>query len=351
MKQNIENFLIVIDSGFSPESLREARVIATRDCRNGNTLVGEPFVTSEQLQAFAGDPLNHGSIVLEKLLALAPNTPVILIRAIAENNTVIRTRWHDGQVVQEGWTEAYMWAVELCRKLGATSVANCSFGGIVHAADGTGWESHQLAQVTGSGKAGHILVAAAGAGDGRAVHASWFTQPGATTVLQGRQNDSTHYNFWSGAAHQEWWLTVRLNGHVVGEFQGSGLDSNMWNDRQQLTFFVEGSGEVFFDFALGASAEAPLHCDCFCTDGARFANYVDPRLVSEPAVFPHVIATGLRFSNYGQGSGNKPEILVDGEGPISFRTPEVTVAAARLLLADPTFDVDQVREALRQVSE
>lgn len=349
MKQNIENCLIVIDSGFSPESLRSATVVATRDCRNGNTNIGEPFVTSEQLQAFAGDPLNHGSIVLEKLLALSPETPVILIRAIAENNTVIRTRWHDGQVVQEGWTEAYIWAVELCRRLGATSVANCSFGGIVHAADGTGWESHQLAQVTGTGKAGHVLVAASGAGDGRAVHASWFTQPGATTVLQVRQTGSTNYNFWAGAAHQEWWLVVRLNSKVVGEYQGAGLDSNMWNDRQQLTFFVDGSGDVTFEFALG-SAEAPLRCDCFCNDNGRFANYVDPRLVSEPACFPHVIATGLRFSSYGQGhsDSNKPEMLVDGEGPISFRTPEVTMAAARILLANPTFDVDQVRAALRQ---
>ena len=33
-------------------------------------------------------------------------------------------------IATRGWTEAYLWAVELCRKLGIGSVANCSFGGL-----------------------------------------------------------------------------------------------------------------------------------------------------------------------------------------------------------------------------
>jgi hypothetical protein len=351
MKKAHETCLIVIDSGFSLESLRGARVIAVRDLANDATVIGAPLVGEEELQAFAHDPLNHGSIVLQNLRRLAPDAPVILIRVIGEEGKIIRTTWSAGQIVGEGWTEAYIWAVGLCKQLGFTSVANCSFGGIIHAADGTGWESHQVAKVTGAGHAGHILVAASGPGDGRSVHASWLTEPGATRRVSARQTSSTQYNFWAGSAHQPWWLTVSLNGAVVGRYEGAWLDSNMWNQRQQLTFDVDGDGDVSFEFTL-ADGQATLRCDCWVRgeDSSRFLNCVDARLIAEPAVFPHVIATGFRSGSYAPDqldSDAKPDVLVDGGGQISFRTPEVTVAAAQLLSSDARLDVVAVKQLLR----
>ena len=253
------------------------------DLASDVTVIGAPFLSGSELQDFAHDPLNHGSIVLQNLRKLAPTAPVILIRVIGEDGRIIRTRWHNGEVVTEGWTEAYIWAVELCKQLGLTSVANCSFGGITHAADGTGWESHQLAQVTGSGQPGHVLVAAAGPGDGRSVHSSWLVEPGASKWVAARQTESTSYNLWAGLAHHSWWLTTRLNGDVVGRYEGSGLDSNMWNQRQQLTFDVEGSGDVTFEFTLSADAQSSLKCECWVRgeDSSRFLNYINARLIAE----------------------------------------------------------------------
>jgi|LakMenEpi03Aug12_release.lakeMendotaPanAssembly.Ray.scaffolds.fasta_scaffold207740_2 hypothetical protein len=352
MNKAQETCLIVIDSGFSEESLRDARVIAVRDLSTDVTLIGAPLVGEQELQHFAHDPLNHGSIVLQNLRKLAPDAPVILIRVIGEEGKIIRTSWRSGEIVSEGWTEAYIWAVELCKQRGLTSVANCSFGGVTHAADGTGWESHQLASVTGAALPGHVLVAASGPGDGRSVHASWLTEPGATRWVAARQSGSTQYNFWAGSAHQGWWLTVRLNGEVVGRYDGAWLDGNMWNQRQQLTFDVDGQGDVSFEFTLAAEGQATLKCDCWVRgeDSSRFLNYVDARLIAEPAVLPHVIATGFRSGSYSPDQRNsdaKPDVLVDGGGQISFRTPEITVAAARLLSADRTLDVVAVKQLLR----
>lgn len=352
MENAIETCLIVIDSGFSLESLRDAKVLAVRDLASDATVVGAPLVGENELRAFAHDPLNHGSIVLQNLRKLAPDAPVILVRVIGEDGRIIRTGWRNGEVVTAGWTEGYIWAVELCKQLGLTSVANCSFGGITHAGDGTGWEAHQLAQVTGAGLPGHVLVAASGPGDGRSVHASWFVEPGATKWVAARQSESTSYNFWAGVAHQAWWLTVRHNGNVVGRYEGSGLDSNMWNQRQQLTFDVEGSGDVTFEFTLSAQAQSSLRCDCWVRgeESSRFLNFIDARLIAEPAVFPHVIATGFRSGSYAPDQFQpdaKPDVLVDGGGQISFRTPEVTAAVAKLLSSDPTLDVVQVRQLLR----
>lgn len=351
MDNAIETCLIVIDSGFSLESLRDARVLAVRDLSTGAIVVGAPEVGEQQLQKFAGDPLNHGSIVLKKLRALAPDAPVILIRVIDEDGRIIRTGWQGGEIGTDGWTEAYIWAVDLCKQRGLTSVANCSFGGVIHAADGTGWESHQLARVTGPRHLGHVLVAAAGPGDGRSVHASWLVEPGATRWIMARQTESTTYNFWAGSSHQMWWLTVRRDQAVVGSFQGSGLDGNMWNQRQQLTFDVEGGGDVTFEFSLAGEAQTLLKCDCWVRgeQTARFLNYVDTRLIAEPAVFPHVIAVGLRSGSYAPDQfepGAKPDVLVSGGDQVSFRTPEVTAAVARLLSSDPRLDVVKVKEAL-----
>lgn len=352
MDNAIETCLIVIDSGFSLESLRGARVLAVRDLAADVTIIGAPLVSEQQLQNFAGDPLNHGSIVLNKLRKFAPDAPVILIRVIGEDGKIIRTGWHGGKIVTDGWTEAYLWAVELCKQLGMTSVANCSFGGIIHAADGTGWESHQLARVTGPGHPGHVLVAAAGAGDGRSVHASWFVEPGATRWIVARQTESTTYNLWAGSAHQMWWLTVRRDQQVVGRYEGSWLDGNMWNQRQQLTFDVEGSGDVTFEFSLAAETQTMLKCDCWVRgeQSSRFLNYVDARLIAEPAVFPHVVAVGLRSGCYAPDQFDldaKPDVLVEGGDQISFRTPEIAASVASLLSSDANLDCAQVKAALR----
>lgn len=351
MDNAIETCLIVIDSGFSLESLRDARVLAVRDLATDVTVIGAPVVSDVELRNFAHDPLNHGSIVLQNLRKLAPNAPVILIRIIGEDGRIIRTGWQGGKIATDGWTEAYIWAVELCKQLNVTSVANCSFGGITHAADGTGWESHQLARVTGAGLPGHVLVAASGPGDGRPVHASWLTEPGSTKWISARQTAPTTYNFWAGSSHQQWWLTVRRDGDVVGRYEGAWLDGNMWNQRQQLTFDVDGSGEVTFEFTLAGDAQTTLKCDCWVRGEAssNFLNYIDARLIAEPAVFPHVIATGFRTGAYSPTQFEpdaKPDVLVDGGGQISFRTPEVTVAVAQLLANDPTLDVVKVRNAL-----
>lgn len=342
---------IVIDSGFSLESLRDAKVLAVRDLERGVTVIGAPTVGSGALESFAYDPLSHGSIVLQRLRAQAPEVPVILIRAIGADGRIIRTGWNNGNVASDGWTEAYLWAVALCKQRGLTSVANCSFGGITHAADGTGWESHQLSQVLGKDKSGHVLVAAAGPGDGRAVHASWRTPAGSSTWVSVTQNSTTAYNFWAGTAHQQWWLTVRSNGEVAGRFDGAGLDANMWNGRQQLTFEVQGDGNVTMEFTLSDSADKLLRCDCWVRgeSSARFDNYVDSQLIVEPAVYPQVIAVGFQHGSYAPDQnheGAKPDVLVSGTGEISFRTPEVTATVARLLSDDATLDVDKVRQLL-----
>jgi hypothetical protein len=174
--------VIVIDSGFSRESMSGLNILAARDLARGTTVMGTPRLNEEQLDSFACDPLNHGSIVLQRLrqqlqekLSAQPlaaaGVAFILLRVFGADNSCIRTCWENGKVVSDGWTEAYLWAVELCESSGYASVANCSFGGFVHAVDGTGWEAHQLARVTGPGKSGHVVVAAAGHGDGRAIHA------------------------------------------------------------------------------------------------------------------------------------------------------------------------------------
>ncbi len=224
-----ETALIVIDSGFSKESIgRTGRVIAAYDLVKGRSLTGSPTLSAESLDAFAGDPLNHGSIVLDKLACLVPGAPFILIRALSADNHLCRTQWSSGAVVRNGWTEAYRWAVNICRTNGLRSVANCSFGSFADGVAGSGWESFQLAQETGAGKPNHIVVAAA----------------------------------------------------------------------------------VSLDRA-------------------------DSVQISAPAVFPQVIGVGMRSATCAaeqMAPGKKPNVLLTGNGPVSFRIPEVTAAAARLLM-------------------
>jgi hypothetical protein len=390
---------IIIDTGFSFESLQSARnnILAVMDARTGSVITGFPFISwehnAEVFNSFAGDPFNHGSMVLGALMKQIPDLPVILIRAFDETGRLIRTTFQDGKIVKPGWTEAYLTAVHICRVLGIASVANLSFGGYVHSVDGSGWEAHCLASVTGPGKPGHIVVAGAGSGNGHPVHSSWRTEPGAMTEVCAVQESTTTYNFWCAAdsnSHQanDWLLEVFVDGKKLGEEFSGGLIPNLWNNRKQVTFGVEGSGTVTirttrfwkadtrYGDLLGLNAllshsmtERPFHCavpstlsiqrrvdnlrfDCWINQtgsGAKFLDHEDPMSIAEPAIFPHVIAVGLTSGLYSpdQADANaKPDLLIEGDGPISFRLPEVTAAIAKALAQDSSLDVVQVRKAV-----
>ncbi len=388
---------IVVDTGFSFESLQSAQnnILAVIDARTGSVITGFPFISwehnSEVLNSFAGDPLNHGSMVLGALMNHAPHLPVILIRAFDETGNLIRTTFHNGKIVRPGWTEAYLTAVHICRILGICSVANLSFGGYVHALDGSGWESHCLSTVTGPGMPGHIVVAGAAAGNGHAIHASWRTEPGGTTEVRAIQESLTTYNFWSAADSStsqanDWLLEVFLDGKKLGEEFGGSLVPNLWNNRKQVTFGVDGSGTVTIrttrfwkadtrygdllalsEFGANSVLERPFHCakpsgvstprkrvdnlrfDCWINQtnsGAQFLEHKHPMFIAEPAIFPHVIAVGLIAGLYSPDQAEpsaKPDLLIDGEGPISFRLPEITAAIASFLAEDPSMDVVRVR--------
>lgn len=360
-----ETALIVIDSGFSVEAIARAkRVIAIYDVPRGRKVVGEPVVSSDALAAFAGDPMHHGTIVLEKLLDVLPEAPVILVRAFGDNNSVSRTEWAaDGGIAREGWTEAYVWAVEVCRSKGLRSVANCSFGGFIHAMDGTGWESFQLAKATGPGMPNHVVVVAAGPGDGRASHASWKQLRNDTVTVSALQHRTSKYNVWAGKESDEtpvdWTLTVMRDGDVLHFIDGAKVPENMWNQRRQSTFSIDGSGFVQFVMQRkslgdtgGGDSEGILGFDIWLGNEGTgaFLDHVDSKMISEPAIFPHVIAVGLNVGIYAPDQtvvGAKPEVLVHGRGQVSFQTPRVTAKVAQLLMeSEAGLDIDQVRERL-----
>jgi len=350
--------LIVIDSGYSQTALERsaARVVGICDVYKWRTASGAPFVDAERLASFAGDPMNHGSIVLEKLATLAPEAPIVLVRAYGPDVKLIRTTWEEGRQAAPGWTEGYLWAVTLCKGLGLASVANCSFGGFTHAMDGTGWESFQLGQAIGSGKPGHALVAAAGPGDGRATHAAWVTLPGEQCRVEVLQKQTSSYNLWaSGLARQDWLLEVWHGDRLLRSFAGQQVPLNFWNQRQQLTFSIEGSGEILLKLACpaisGHEESAGTRFDCWIEAGAgaSFLNHVDPTLIAEPAVFPQVISVGLQSGSYAASQSwpdGKPDVLLPDGGVISFRLPEVTAAVATVLAGEPELDVDGVRARL-----
>lgn len=359
-----ETALIVIDSGFSMEAIRRVkRVVAVIDLTNDRTVIGEPHVKLEELEAFAGDTLHHGTIVLEKLAERLPDAPYILIRAFGHDNRCVRTEWLDGRISRRGWTEAYRDAVELCRARGLRSVANCSFGGFIHAMDGTGWEAFQLAHETGIGKPNHIVVAAAGRGDGRASHASWLQMRNDTVTVHAYQENDTKYNFWGlhdqvPATDRAWRLKVLRDGNVIQEIDGGRVPGNLWNGRQQETFWVPGSGHIQLMLERhnpGGATEDGAGVQRFdvwvATEGsAVFFDHVDETLISEPACLPQVIAVGLHVGKYAPNQSEpdaKPECFVHGRGQISFHTPRVTAAVARLLSATVAdLDVGQVRKLL-----
>lgn len=381
--------VIVIDTGFSLASIAKARhILATVDVSTGRSAAGEPFLDINReedrklLEDFAGDPLNHGSLVLEALVAEAPELPVVLVRAYSDDVRLIRTGWSDGKISRPGWTEAYLAVVDFCKKRGYSTVTNCSFGGYTHAMDGTGWEAHCLRQVTGAGKPGHIVIAGAGAGTRRALHASWRTEPAAYTDVRAWQRQSTTYNFWCGAAGSEpessdWSLEVSLNGQEVAQYSSQHITANIWNQRKQLTFTVEGEGLVVFrvcrfscdatdngveDGAIGSgdtrgfsAPSTDVHrFDMWINhqDDAEFLDHVDETTIAEPAVFPEVIAAGLQSGSYAPNQADasaKPEILLPGEGPISFRLPSLVAMVARWLSLDPGLDVAAVKARLSSV--
>src|SRR6185503_14783204 len=100
-----EAAIIIIDSGFNLESLQGAsRVLGICDLNDCKTETGAPFLSQAQLDAFANDPGRHGSIVLENIRALAPDAPLVLIRAIDPDSGLIRTGWRNGVQVSPGWT-------------------------------------------------------------------------------------------------------------------------------------------------------------------------------------------------------------------------------------------------------
>jgi len=69
----------------------------------------------------------------------------------------------------------------------------------------------------------------------------------------------------------------------------------------------------------------------------------------EPAALPSVIAVGLKAGNYSSAQrlpGHKPDVLIDGGGPISFRLPEVVGKVRRILEDNPNLDALQVKALL-----
>ncbi|MCC7531598.1 MAG: hypothetical protein IT342_24050 [Candidatus Melainabacteria bacterium] len=347
--------VIIADTGFSADSLAGAkRILGVYDLVQRRVILGNPYVTdATDLGAFAGDPHKHGSFVLKAVLAQDPDVPLVLIRSHDPEEGVIRTSWQDGKPAADGWTEAYLWAVRLCQLHGLASVANFSFGRVFHAADGTGWDAFQFARVVGEGKPGHVIVAAAGPGDGRAVHAAFTADAQAPAEVAVQQDSTTSYNFWTKVAsvsdedvQEDWVLEVWRDGRVVMRQDGAFVPVNFWNGRKQLQFSLEGTGNVTLVVRLkeGASGERGFECWLQAGD-ARFLNHVDDTYIVEPAAFPSVIAVGLKAGKYSPKQklpGHKPDVLVDGGGPISFRLPEVVIKVARILEDNGDLDALQV---------
>jgi hypothetical protein len=355
--------VIIADTGFSEDSLAGARrILGCYDLVKRRVIIGDPYVgDATDLGAFAGDPSGHGSIVLERTLAQDADVPLVLIRSHDPMEGIIRTSWLDGKPAADGWTEAYLWAVRLCRLHKLASAANFSFGRIYHAADGTGWDAFQFAKVTGRGLPGHVVVAAAGPGDGRPVHASFGVAAETACAVDVEQDGDTSYNFWTkvnGAldsnrqdAQDDWILEVWRDGRLVLRQDGTQVPVNFWNGRKQVQFELKGAGKVALVVRMKHGAREKRDFECWLATGnARFLNHVDGTYIVEPAAFASVIAVGLKAGSYApdqESPDSKPDVLLDGGGPISFRLPEITVKVARMLEADPSLDSFQVKEKLK----
>ena len=337
--------LIIIDVDFSLESMLDAKVMAVLDVANRSERIGSPYLDEEGLRQFAGGTANHGSAILTKLRRLLPDAPYVLIRIAGDDQRILRTQWHDGTIAAPGWTEMYLRAVAICQERGYSTVANASFGGFIHAMDGTGWEAHQLAKVTGPGKPGHVFVAASGNGEGEAEHASWTLAGNSDVWVHVHQPQPVHFNLWArGSAG--WLLEVRRDGKLVQVINGADIPPNLWNGHQQVNFFVGDDADNTSFKVVRTESGARTHFDCWVLSGeGRFLNHIDAELVVEPAVFPHVIAVGLFDKQYSPGQkqpGTKPDLLLNGEDMVSFRVPEVVAAAAEVLENHPDMDVNAV---------
>lgn len=347
---------IVIDSGFSAEVLsRTKKVLAAWDLVSQQKFVPQDkaYLSKSQLESFAGDPMGHGSIVLERFLRQRPEAKFILVKAF-ENRSACRTRWQSGEIARAGWTESYVWAAELAEKLGMVSVANCSFGGYFHAVDGSGWEAHQLAKCTGAGKPGHLLAAAAGPGDARPVHARMKLLAFENKTIICDQHEDSDYNLWfalrQGSNEALWSMEARLNGQLVFASSSGQVPENFWNKKRQLTFRIPGRGRVELDFRRHDAGAKALSVDAWC-ETVSFRNWVSAELVGEPACFEQTIAVGLAASSYSclqEKEGTKPEVLLSGGDQISFRLPEVCVYLGELLEKNPELDLPGVRQKLNK---
>ncbi len=329
---------IVVDSGFSPESLPAK-----------HNILGTWDPTGEGV---FNDPLNHGSIVLSKLREADPQAKFMLIKAYDGANNLAQTRFENGQIAKPGWTEAYLEAVALAKQHKLPSVGNCSFGEFTHAMDGTGWESFQLSHAVGAGKQGHVLVAATGPGTGVARHASGVVEAGKSGEVSISQNGEAAFNLWMGKnAPRDWSLSVYEGRRLIHAVDGKQLEPNFWNNRQQVTFrsWIDNPDTRFVLQRTGADPR-PLSFDFFVQEGnATFKNHINPELISEPAVFPHVVSVGIKDMSYSPSQttlGAKPDVLLPGNGPVSFRTPEITHAIGQMLKANPELDATQVQKLL-----
>jgi hypothetical protein len=346
---------IVIDSGFSREVLQQGgRVIAAYDLPRKLTFESSEYLSDAQMDDFCGDPMGHGSIVLSRLLSCRSDARLILVRAFGPSD-VCRTVWKGGEVIQPGWVEGYVWAHEFARARDMVSVANCSFGGVSHAMDGTGWESFQIAKCCGAGKPGHAVVAAAGTGDGRAVHGALTLLAGEDKNFVADQDTDCEYNCWFGLGQDvpencRWQLEAWQNGQLMFSSNSQEVPPNLWNGKQQLKFRLWGAGRISIDIRRDHEYDENfgLRVDVYA-EGARFRNWVSPHLIPEPACFPHVIAVGLQASTYSptqKEPGKKPEVLLPGSGQISFRIPEITALVGQMLENYPGLDVDGLKTML-----
>ncbi|MBZ0188412.1 MAG: hypothetical protein K8F91_19345, partial [Candidatus Obscuribacterales bacterium] len=238
-----------------------------------------------------------------------------------------------------------------------STVTNCSFGGYTHAMDGSGWEAFCLGKVSGKDKPGHIVVAGAGSGDGRALRASLAVRPGSSESVVCNQSETTTYNFWCRALSdsplsQGWHIEVLKGDSVVFAQSGHQVPGNLWNGRQQSTFAIHGAGQVVFRVSRDHCDDSePTWFDCYINhqDDAVFLDHINLSTVAEPAVFPGVLAVGLVKGSYSpdqEQAGAKPDVLIAGNGPISFRLPELVARVAEWLSSDPLLDVAKVKQRL-----
>lgn len=170
---SIPTAAIIFDSGFSPEVLSKVRHIAGFiDLVNGFMVQGDPYLSPEQRAQITADwsqdLFNHGTVILNMFCEQIPDCPVYLARVITPADRVVRTVFADGQLVQNGWSEAYTSCVQHARKHGMQTVASLSWGGYRSVSDSVStWEHSELSKLVGAGKKGHVVVAAAGTGSKR----------------------------------------------------------------------------------------------------------------------------------------------------------------------------------------